>query len=50
MEINNIVAQYAAAVMQGCVRLRNAMKRILEAVVTMIVNRTADLKASEQYL
>ena len=41
-----IVAQ--SAVMQGCVWLRDAMKCISEAVFTVIVNRTADLKAAEQ--
>jgi len=41
------VAQYA--VMQGCVRLRNALECISEAVFTLMVSRTADLKAAEQY-
>jgi len=41
------VAQFA--VMQGCVRLCDALKCISEAKFTVTVIRTADLKAAEQY-
>jgi hypothetical protein len=43
----DIVAQYA--VMQGCVGLRDVLKQISEAMFTVMVSRTADLKAAEQY-
>jgi len=47
LDHGDIAAHYA--VMQGRVRLRDALKCISEAIFTVMVSRTADLKAAEQY-
>ena len=36
------------AIMQNCVRLRHALRCISEAMLTVMVIRSADLKAAEQ--
>ncbi len=47
LDHGDIVVQYA--VMQGCVRLRGALKCISEAIFTVMISVTADLQAAEQY-
>jgi len=46
LDHGDMVVQYA--VMQGCVRLRDALKCILQAIFTLMMSRTATLKAAEK--
>jgi len=46
LDHGDMVVQYA--VMQGCVRLRDALKCILQAIFTFMMSRTATLKAAEK--
>ncbi len=48
LDHGDTVVQYA--VMQGYVRLCNALKCNSEAIFTVMVSRTADLKAAEKYV
>jgi hypothetical protein len=42
------IVQHAVMQLQGCVRLRNALISTSKAIFTVMLSRTADLKAAEK--